>query len=363
MLTCRGVVFIRPPRRSELHPFDDAAETTEPPSDDTLLSGTLEVIMKERRRCHSISVGVQSVSRLHMGEHGWEEDGIFERGVEVLGGDAEGIWLEKGSQSFTFSILLPATLAAHDRHEFGRISYILKATVEGIPSTTGVLSFWKGKNDAGGIASDIPFKEDFEKVIARSDKLAQDARADSRGSFSPPQGLSPQLAAMSLGGSPSPQDESAIAFGEASPSLSGLYHRRLSSDIQRIPSIALPNSRVADDNGSIYSFQSAGTADGPYRTEKTGWLKGDLHASRSLIVHVNPNPVDGVTQLDIRKEGRVDGLGPWRFTASSDVVSQDDSAGTRRRLTLSSRYLALCSSRSRYPPPIQALRSSSPVSS
>lgn len=34
----------------------------------------------------------------------WEEDGIFERGVEVLSGDEEGIWLEKGSQSYAFDM-------------------------------------------------------------------------------------------------------------------------------------------------------------------------------------------------------------------------------------------------------------------
>lgn len=56
--------------------------------------------MKERLRCQAISVGVQSVCRLMMGKgNAWEEDGVFERGVEVLGGDADGIWLEKGSQS------------------------------------------------------------------------------------------------------------------------------------------------------------------------------------------------------------------------------------------------------------------------
>lgn len=55
--------------------------------------------MKERRRVQAISVGVQSVCRLFMGvERGWEEDGIFERGVEIMGGDSEGIWLQKGSQ-------------------------------------------------------------------------------------------------------------------------------------------------------------------------------------------------------------------------------------------------------------------------
>lgn len=55
--------------------------------------------MKERRRVQAISVGVQSVCRLFMGvDRGWEEDGIFERGVEIMGGDSDGIWLEKGSQ-------------------------------------------------------------------------------------------------------------------------------------------------------------------------------------------------------------------------------------------------------------------------
>lgn len=65
-----------------------------------MLSGLLEINMKERRRVQAISVGVQSVTRLNIGGvRGWEEDGIFERGVEVLTGDEEeGIWLEKGSQ-------------------------------------------------------------------------------------------------------------------------------------------------------------------------------------------------------------------------------------------------------------------------
>lgn len=66
-----------------------------------MLLGTLEVLMRERRRVQAISVGVQSVTKLNMGAtRGWEEDGVFERGVEVLGGgpDGEGIWLEKGSQ-------------------------------------------------------------------------------------------------------------------------------------------------------------------------------------------------------------------------------------------------------------------------
>jgi len=321
LLIDRGVVFVRPPRRHEQHPLDSGGRATEPPSNDTLLSGSLEVIMKERRRCNSISIGVQSVCRLHMGAcRAWEEDGIFERGVEVLGGDAEGIWLEKGSQSFSFSILLPATLATHDRHQFGRVSYILTARVEGIPEAGSFGGLFKSSKGESVHGTDIPFKADFEVVIARSDKLAQDiARNDSQSSLfgtHSPSSLSPRLRAMSI--NESPFDDSAITVGEGSPSLGGLYHRRQSSDIQRIPSLTMPGSRLTDDGRSIRSVQSTGSDAG--RTEKTGWLKGDLHIARSLIVHANPNPNGGVTELDIRKEGSVDGLGGWRISATSDVV-------------------------------------------
>ena len=54
-----------------------------------------------------MSVGVQSVCKLNMGgDRGWEIDGIFERGVEILGGDSEGIWLEKGVQTYVPSIYI-----------------------------------------------------------------------------------------------------------------------------------------------------------------------------------------------------------------------------------------------------------------
>lgn len=96
-------MLVRPPGRFELqlHPSDNGPGTgAEPPTEDTVLSGYLEVNMKERRRCTAISVGVQSVCALDMGiKRGWEEDGIFERGVEILSGDAEGIWLDKGRQT------------------------------------------------------------------------------------------------------------------------------------------------------------------------------------------------------------------------------------------------------------------------
>jgi hypothetical protein len=106
----RGVVIVRPPLPLDLHLLDAGA--CEPPTENTLLTGALEVIMKEPRRCQAISVGVQRVCRLHMGaQRGWEVDGVFERGIEVLAGDAEGIWLAKGSQTWVdAAIALQRTL-------------------------------------------------------------------------------------------------------------------------------------------------------------------------------------------------------------------------------------------------------------
>lgn len=70
-----------------------------PPQEDTLLHGTLEVDMKERKRCKAIRVVLEAVVRLDMGEgRGWEQDGVFEREV-VIGGGEEGIWLEQGLQT------------------------------------------------------------------------------------------------------------------------------------------------------------------------------------------------------------------------------------------------------------------------
>ncbi|ORX38571.1 hypothetical protein BD324DRAFT_577633 [Kockovaella imperatae] len=330
-----GVVFVRPPQMLELHPLEAGSQATEPPREDTVLSGSLEVIMKDRKRCQAISIGIQSVCKLWMGPaRGWEEDGIFERGVEVLGGDAEGIWLEKGSQTFTFTLLLPATLATTDYHENARISYMLTARVEGIGATSHFGSIFRRGSEPPTIKDDIPFKEDFEAVIARSDKLAMEQQQDPRsrrgsasqnrsrgnsisGSGTPPRLASPRGVLQSLSPASteyfedaSVSEGSAIAMGDGSPSLTGLYHRSQSSDIQRTTS--------RGDTRSILSFAGS---DSGQKSEKQGWLKGDLQSSRAVAVHANPNNVDGVTVLDVRKEGFVHGLGSWRIGITSDSFS------------------------------------------
>lgn len=74
---------------------------SEGPRDDQLLSGMLEIQVPAgaSRRCRSVRVGVRTKSRLNMGQgRGWEEDVIFERKVEMMGGNSDGILLDEGVQ-------------------------------------------------------------------------------------------------------------------------------------------------------------------------------------------------------------------------------------------------------------------------
>ncbi|WVN90233.1 uncharacterized protein L203_105469 [Cryptococcus depauperatus CBS 7841] len=320
-----GIALVRPPRPLELHPLDPGSQELEPPTEDTVLSGALEVIMKERRRVQAISVGVQSVCRLHMGlDRLWEEDGVFERGVEILGGYEEGIWLEKGSQSFGFSILLPATLATSDRHSFGRIGYILTARVKGIAHTTSLSSMFKAiSNPPSGLDPEIPFVGDFERVIARSDhfvtgqggRRSRSASVNGRSRNASRDDLL-RLQDVDLNGEE--DGGCAITIGEGSPSVRGLYTRRQSSDHFPSPQIS-PLSLSPDETPHSANSLSAGGETKTEKTEKTGWMKGDLCSSRELLVHAIPPSTGGVGLLDIRKEGFVEGIGSWKFTASGDV--------------------------------------------
>lgn len=246
------------------------------------------------------------------------------------------------------------------------MSYIITARVEGVAETTRSLSFSSifksgsthapaGASPVLGVTSEIPYKEDFDAVIARSDKLAQEIAHHSPrhgpAGTTAGLGLSPKFSRLSL----SPEDDSAIAHSPltsglsglgvaglggaagggsgvggdtSSPTLNGLYHRRSSFDVvdrsgtisPAIPPLALPSTgNSPDDTRSIHTVNTV-NAKREERDEKHGWMKGDLVASRGLILHANPSPTGGVNQLDVRKEGFVDGLGSWRFSASADVV-------------------------------------------
>lgn len=244
---------------------------------------------------------------------------------------------------------MPATLATHDYHNHGRLSHIITARVEGIPASSGILSLFGSKRETPQpqLEGRIPCKADFEAVIARSDKLASDLAAG-RKIASPPG--SPILPASDL-----PSDSAIVLGGEGggSPKLKGLYTRRQSSDMQR-PNMgagAADMARSGSGHGSVDTDRwSTGTGSGDGRSERAGWLKGDLCASRFLLVHANPSPTGDVTRLDLRKEGFVNGLNSWRFTALSDVVSlpPPQSCGSQKWMVLMRLVLSIGNRRSHY---------------
>ncbi|WVQ72618.1 hypothetical protein IAR50_002176 [Cryptococcus sp. DSM 104548] len=302
---------VRPPR-----PFDNLSnQGISPPSEDTVIQGSLEITMKERARAKAISVGVQSVCRLYLGlDRGWEEDGIFERGIEILGDREDGIWLEKGSQSFSFTIVLPGTLAVTADSTFGRVTHIVTARVEGGEPASYFSSIFSKKAFSQRSNGQVSNIDDFDKVIARSDQLVL-RRSRSASTSAVTRNSSPAKDGSRRTSRESEDSEqgSAIVSAEASPSVLGLYTRRQSfeSSPARSPR-HLPIT--PDGEGPIPMFS-------PPCEERAGWLKGDLTSYDGLIVFaVSPFTGDGMT-LDVRKEGIVDGLGLWRFTAAADVFT------------------------------------------
>jgi hypothetical protein len=213
---------------------------------------------------------------------------------------------------FQFSLLLPATLATHDYHEHARLSHIFTARVEGVPASSGMISMFTKKMEprSVNIEGRVPHKEDFEIVIARSDKLAADLASGKR---VPSPRSSPVLSPRGLPVMRDQEDDSAIAVGgdESPASVIGLYTRRQSFDMARTSSIGSEGDR------SSVNYIAANET----RTEKSGWLTGDICVQRFMLVHANPSPMGGISQLDLRKEGFVQGIGSWRFSAVAEVVS------------------------------------------
>jgi len=156
----------------------------------------------------------------------------------------------------------------------------------------------------------VPHKEDFEIVIARSDKLAADIASGKR---VPSPRSSPVMSPRGLPVMRDQDDDSAIAIeGDEGPaSVIGLYTRRQSFDMSRSNSVG-----AESDRGSVNYNAATET-----RNERSGWLTGDICVQRFMLVHANPSPMGGISQLDLRKEGFVQGIGSWRFSAVAEVVS------------------------------------------
>lgn len=103
MVPSHGSVFMNPPN-DPLWPHG----RSDGPREDQLLHGLVDISVPSgaRRRCKSVRVGFRSTARLNMGPtRGWEEDIVFERKVEMLGGNADGILLDEGVQRYVYLYL------------------------------------------------------------------------------------------------------------------------------------------------------------------------------------------------------------------------------------------------------------------
>lgn len=228
---------------------------------------------------------------------------------------------------FSFSILLPATLATSDYHPFGRLTYIITATVQGIAHTSSFSSIFKAVTTPSTLDPDIPYVGDFERVIGRSDKLAAESRSRSASTSGRARSESrdsvPAMRNFPLGGD---DGTCAITIGGNSPPMGGLYttRRHSSSILSSASSMSIPTLSLSpeeEDRGRP-SFSPISSANGGHgKADKADWMKGDLCASRELLVHAVDPLTGGEIPLDVRKEGFVEGLGSWRFSANAEAVS------------------------------------------
>jgi hypothetical protein len=228
--------------------------------------------MKEARIATRISISLVATVTMKPPGKDLQEKEIFERTVEIGGGEGgSGIKLEKGSQSFAFSIIVPSTIATYDRHPLARVTNALHACVEGIA---------------------IPEARSFSLFSAsRKGKDRSESRASSR-----PQSRQPSR--------PGSRDVSPTRYGrrDASP---------------------------APDKVSAELAQLISGAQTPPLQDEIKPLKGYFSGAKLAVMVANPMPVGGpaLHSLAYRKEGRLVGVGEWKLSLQSDAVSPAVASG------------------------------------
>lgn len=94
-----GAVMMNPPEDS-LNPSNSLY--SQGIRNDQILHGEFEVALPPgsgRKRCKAIRVGLRTTIKLDLGlGRMGEEDKIFDRKVEVIAGNSEGLWLDEGTQ-------------------------------------------------------------------------------------------------------------------------------------------------------------------------------------------------------------------------------------------------------------------------
>lgn len=88
-----GILFVPVPEPESNNAFENAK-----PREDHVLTGELEVQLREPRRVKCIRVGLKTIMMADFGGKKLDEDTLFHRKVEMIGGNSDGLWLPSGSQ-------------------------------------------------------------------------------------------------------------------------------------------------------------------------------------------------------------------------------------------------------------------------
>jgi hypothetical protein len=295
---CQSYVVLVHPPETQLEVLGEGiVQQQAQPQEDTLVDGRLEIIMDKPRIAKAIRVELVVACRLQIpGETVWQDKEIFHRMVEIGNSEneADGIRLEKGSQSFEFTIIVPATLATYDRHPLGRITQTIRATVEGFPQITA-------HHSSLNLFSGIGFGKQRDRSRAGSRSRNQ-SRASSR-----PGSRATSPVRLPRNGSTSHFRTDLFENNH--------HHNAGSSSLHTSP-LPTPSLDGLPESGDI-AF--------PLPTsQEIKSLKGQLYAERLLIVAANPssNYGEGLTGLNMQKSGRLAGVGDWKLSLTSDAVSR-----------------------------------------
>lgn len=338
------VLLVHPPESTlQVEEGGSSVVQVQQPQEDTVLDGRLEIIMDKPRIARSIKVEFVVTARLQIpGESEWDEKELFIRMVEIGGGGrssgekergdvdepniTDGIRLEKGSQSFEFSLIIPATVSTYDRHPCGRISQSIRATVEGMPIAAAAEK--PSFNLFGGLG-----------LGKQRDKSRADSRGRGAGSGSGSRTASrPGSRPGSRAPSPTRQSrQNSVSSFLNDLNINGDHFSSASNrDRGRGRDREHDGHRDGRRSGSAtppalaeYSFRDPSLPPPHQHTDIHGGeepikpLKGSLLAERHLIVAANPssNYGEGLTSLNVQKQGRLAGVGEWKLGLTSDAVS------------------------------------------
>lgn len=174
---------------------------------------------------------------------------------------------------FNFTIIVPFSLAPYDVHPTGRITTTIIAEVEGL----GTKSMRSSPSPGASLANSPAGTPRRGRSPVRQNSVLTEGSGSS-------------------GGTP---EEGVVGDGINAPDRDAIVAQMLVSW-----------------SDPVSSTQSPGANDAEVK-----WLHGNVKTQRSITLLYNPDPANGVSNLDERRHGEVAGLGAFDVRYLSQVVS------------------------------------------